>query len=496
MSKIFEKIIRFKQIPYLFNVSIIKPLVKDSKKSNSDANNLRPVAISDSISNIFEAILLYELDKDYIDNEKQFGFKKYSSCGHAIFVLKQAIKISRILKKKLYVCAIDASKAFDKVNRINLWAKLVEKNVKPAILIAIINYYNDSLMLIENENEYSNIFKTSLGVKQGGKISPKLFSIYIDGLIKEIEKAEPGLKIGANMKIDIIVYADDIILISTTKQGLNKQIKEVEKFGTNNEISYNPSKTTFMIFNNSVIRKSDENKCDLWQEELFLNEIKITQVKSMKYLGVIITEDDKNTEHINKRKKSVYAALAKIKTLGTLSNILQPNMKGQLYNAYIRPVLYYGIENFCLNKIEKLAIKRIEGNIIKNIFSIPKRCKSSELFSALKIDPTYTRLNVLKCDFFERLYTNAYTKKIIDYLELNQFDCFLIEIDRIRELVDNHFTSDLKRIDVCGMYKYIAQVEKKAKFNQDPKVAAILDVFKRKNSEETPKLLYNLLKFE
>ncbi|CAF0820346.1 unnamed protein product [Brachionus calyciflorus] len=101
LAIIFEKMIKFKQAPYLFNISIIKPLIKDTSKPNNDTNNLRPVAVSDSFANLFEAILLKEIEKEYKDHRKQFGFKENSSCGHAIFVLKQAIKISKSLKKRL-----------------------------------------------------------------------------------------------------------------------------------------------------------------------------------------------------------------------------------------------------------------------------------------------------------------------------------------------------------------------------------------------------------
>ncbi|CAF0797293.1 unnamed protein product [Brachionus calyciflorus] len=98
----------------------------------------------------------------------------------------------------------------------------------------------------------------------------------------EIEKEEPGLKISYRENIDGIAYADDIVLKSTTKKGLQEQIDITERYGYEIEINYNPSKTTYMVFN----------------EDLILNGSTITQVESMKYLGVNISDDDKNTVHI------------------------------------------------------------------------------------------------------------------------------------------------------------------------------------------------------
>ena len=82
-------------LPYNFNISIIKPLIKDHKKSNLDVSNLRPIAISDSLSNLHEAVLLDLLYKETNDNPKQLGFKRKASCQHAIWLLKRAIEFQR-----------------------------------------------------------------------------------------------------------------------------------------------------------------------------------------------------------------------------------------------------------------------------------------------------------------------------------------------------------------------------------------------------------------
>ncbi|CAF0772265.1 unnamed protein product [Brachionus calyciflorus] len=158
-------------LDYLLDWSSLRSrsLIKDSCKPNNEVNNLRPVAVTDSLANIFEAILLNEVEKDYKDHPKQFGFKECSSCQHAIFILKQAIKISRLLKKRLYMCSIDASKAFDKVNRLNLCAKLIQNNFNPEITMVIMKYYKNSLMLVKNDTDFSYFLPIKLGVKQVGK---------------------------------------------------------------------------------------------------------------------------------------------------------------------------------------------------------------------------------------------------------------------------------------------------------------------------------------
>ncbi|RNA16439.1 RNA-directed DNA polymerase from mobile element jockey-like, partial [Brachionus plicatilis] len=230
---VFEKMIETQTMPYLFNLSIVRPLIKCSKKRNSDLKNIRPIAVSEPLSNLFE----------------QFGFKKKSSCGHAVFCLKQAIKLTKKKRQAIYVCAIDASKAFDKVIRAILWQQLIKNKISVQVTLALIKYYESSLMMVSNHGLYSNIFKSTVGVRQGGVASPKLFSIYLEPILKKLAECDEGIKVG-DIKLDILAYADDILLMNTTKNGLQKQLEIIEEIGMKMDIKFNPTKTVFMKFNN------------------------------------------------------------------------------------------------------------------------------------------------------------------------------------------------------------------------------------------------------
>lgn len=153
--------------PETANKALIKPLIKDESKSRSEVSNTRPISVSDSYCTILEKYLLSEINKVHVNDEKQFGFKTNSSCSHATFTLLEATKHSKRKGYKTYVCAIDAAKAFDKVNRHLLFKKVLFKTNWP-LTRAIINYNSISFAAVSNNGEESEYFKTSLGVKQGG----------------------------------------------------------------------------------------------------------------------------------------------------------------------------------------------------------------------------------------------------------------------------------------------------------------------------------------
>ncbi len=137
---IFETTINEKLKPSNLNIGKIIPIIKDEKGSNQNINNVRPLTISDCLSNIFEHIMINEIEKEHTVPKLQFGFRASSSCNHAIFVLSELIKHNKCLKKNTYACVIDASKAFDKVDRASLLCKLIGK-MNPLSWLALKNYY-------------------------------------------------------------------------------------------------------------------------------------------------------------------------------------------------------------------------------------------------------------------------------------------------------------------------------------------------------------------
>ena len=67
-------------------------------------------------------------------------------------------------------------------------------------------------MLVVNEEEISELFSTIVGVRQGGIVSPKFFNIYIEDLIEVINSStHAGVTLG-ELKINVILYTDDILI--------------------------------------------------------------------------------------------------------------------------------------------------------------------------------------------------------------------------------------------------------------------------------------------
>ena len=135
---------------------------------------------------------------------------------------------------------------------------------EPEIWRVFKSYYESSLSIVKNKNEISSIFKTTVGVKQGGPLSPKLFSIYVEDLINEIMETDLITDIN-RIKTGILMYADDLLIMTESIKKMEKVLKMCEYFGMRTGIKFNPSKTQIMRINGS---KKDKTRLEFCGEEI------------------------------------------------------------------------------------------------------------------------------------------------------------------------------------------------------------------------------------
>ena len=99
------------------------------------------------------------------------------------------------------------------------------------------------------EEFMSDNFKISLGVKQGDPYGPFFFNIYMDELCTNLLEIETEAPIINYQKVFYLFWADDLLLISKSKQGLQKQIEIVDQYCSDWKLTLNVEKTNTVIFN-------------------------------------------------------------------------------------------------------------------------------------------------------------------------------------------------------------------------------------------------------
>ena len=211
------------------------------KGSKTDSDNYRGIAILSCLGKLFTSILekrlSYFLDHFNINSPEQAGFKSGFSAEDHMHALKILIDLFLFNNKRLYMCFVDYKKAFDNVNRIQLWQKMIDYNINGKIFNVVHNMYNQAKSCVSlPDGSVSSMFQCEVGVRQGENLSPLLFSIYLSDLNTFLANKNYGLKqfqslaseflnddrILIFLKLHVLLYADNTVLIAETPENLQK----------------------------------------------------------------------------------------------------------------------------------------------------------------------------------------------------------------------------------------------------------------------------------
>ena len=118
----------------------------------------------------------------------QCGFTEGKGTTNAIFIMRNVIERSIEVQKDLYLCFIDYSKALDKVRHEKLFAILDRLDIDGKTLRWIRNLYWEQTAAVRVENQLSDWITIERGVRQGCVLSPDLFSLYSEIILREVEE--------------------------------------------------------------------------------------------------------------------------------------------------------------------------------------------------------------------------------------------------------------------------------------------------------------------
>ena len=94
-------------------------------------------------------------------------------------------------------------------------------------------------------SQVSNWFKVTQGTPQGDPISPLLFLLCINPIIEHINQKGKGYKLNKWVKISILAYANDLVLIGSNRKEIEKILKWLEKWMNTYGLKINHNKSTY-----------------------------------------------------------------------------------------------------------------------------------------------------------------------------------------------------------------------------------------------------------
>ncbi len=316
------------------------------------------------------------------------GFEEKSMTSDNIFILNGLIEKAKCANKPLYVCFIDFKRAFDVLNRVLMFVKLIRQGFSCKMLNVIIDMYSKTTSVIKWQGTLSKIFTDTMGVNQGGVTSPFLFKSFLKDLTSDLD---PALGVGVfNYIITHMLWADDLYLVSDSAYKLQKQIDNLDRYCSKWQLVVNTMKTKIVTFGN--IPKQDR------KFEFKFRNTCIQVSKDYSYLGVPVFSGSNPFKNVAGHvKQKCIRACYKIKQYCAPFGQVTPPLAMHFYKTLLLPHMDYASEIWYNEKTGR-HLENFELRYFKRVLHVRPNTPTLAVYGELGAYPVQTRLksNVLK----------------------------------------------------------------------------------------------------
>ena len=356
MSFLFTSMIKHNYSPAKFGISTIIPIHKGANLKLSECKNYRAIALSSMFSKILDNCIVLRQSDILESDPLQFAYKAKASTIQCTAVIIDTINYYINNNCGVYMCMLDASKAFDRVDLYTLFSKLRQRKICPMILRFLMKSYKNQFLRVNWNGEHSSMFSVSNGVKQGGVLSPILFNVYLDDLIQDLKSNGVGCHINGHFA-GCFVYADDITLIAPSSEALHSMLNICDVYAKSHNILFNTRKTKCMYFNKS--------KDIPYDNEIYFMGQKIDFVEKCKFLGSVLCKDILDRD-INSTIHTFYRKYNEIKLDFSM---LSSELKSKLIDTYCMDLYGSNLWNFASGYVNKLYTAWRKA--IRSIWKLP-----------------------------------------------------------------------------------------------------------------------------
>ena len=336
------------------------------------------------------------MSKLEIINGAQAGFRKGFSTSDNIFIIHCLINTLFSRKCKLFCAFIDFKGAFDNVWRAGLWKKLLDCNLNGKCFNLIKNMYSNIKSCVSVNGSISEYFSSTVGVRQGENLSPLLFAFYLNDLedflighdVSGVSSSSSQFDndIVMFIKLFLLLYADDTVLISESAEDLQVSLNAFEQYCTKWKLTVNIDKTKVVIFSKGRLST---------KYNFHFQDVPLDIVKEYKYLGIFLSKSGSffsTKKYIaNQAKRATYSLINKVRNLS-----LPVDLQIELFEKTVKPILLYGCEIWGFGNID--VIEQVQLRFFKYLFNLKTTTPNYMIYGEFGIFP-------IKIDIYTRMIT-------------------------------------------------------------------------------------------
>jgi len=390
--KLYNQIFDSKDYPKSWGEGIIIPIFKGGEVD--EAKNYRGITLINILSKIYSQILLNRLTKWSEIHDKisanQFGFQKGKSTTDCIFILHTIITKLMNENKKVYCAFLDFEKAFDNLDRHFLWQKLLAENVSTKFTEAIQAMYSVVKACVRHKSHTTPFFDSNKGIKQGDPSSSLMFIFFINDIIQSINSDHDGILTVNELRIFMILFADDGLIFCYKPETLQSMLKDIEQYCNTWGLRINTKKTKIMIFEKG--RHTRYN--------FYLNGTLLELVNSFKYLGVYFFKN--NNWHMTQKHLAQHAAYS-LHNLFIIMNQIELTNKDKchLFDSLVGSVLNYSAEVWGNHRASD--IEKIHNKFCRKVLRVKNSTNLECLYGELGRIPYFIMRKIIMVKYWIRL---------------------------------------------------------------------------------------------
>ena len=302
ITRLYNTVLDTGSVPVAWKTGVVSMLFK--KGETDDTANYRGLTLVSTLGKVFERVLLKRLSTHVggqaLMHELQYGFRAARGCEELVFALQQTIEHNPDC------CAVfvDVRKAYPTVDRSGLLTKLAQKGITGRVWSCLENWYSG----LESKVSVAGItsspaYPVDTGLMEGAILSPFLYTVLIDGLIRAFEATGVGCKVGSAWT-GALYYADDLCLTANSTADMQVLLRVLDQYCRDWQFQPAYAKTKVLYFGKHAKANS--------QQALYLPSMHgmpglgggpgsdtgvISRASEYTYLGVLFTDDATFTKH-------------------------------------------------------------------------------------------------------------------------------------------------------------------------------------------------------
>ena len=381
LTELFYCMWRKEAIPQELKDASIIHLYK--RKGNPQVcDNHRGISLLSIAGKILANILLnrlnVHLDQTGLIPESECGFRKDRGTIDMIFTARQLQEKCQEQNVDLYMTFVDLTKAFDIVSRDGLW-KIMAKFGCPPRFIAMVRQFHDGMQArVQNDEEFSEPFEVTNGVKQGCVLAPTLFSMMFsamlmdafqdsdtgfpiryrfDGNIFNLRRLQAKTKVQTDV-LDELLYADDMDKNASTEAKMQRAMDQVSQSCDNYDLTISTKKT-------EVVHQPAPGK-PYNEPTITVNGQKLKVVDKFTYLESTLSRAVHIDDEITARIAKASVAFGRLRANVWERNGIKLDTKLKVYKTscmHVRPGQYTNAMG--MHTVLKLAQLRWTGHVIR-----------------------------------------------------------------------------------------------------------------------------------